>query len=668
MNFFEQQAKAQKRTGKLLLLFTLAVVLLIIATTLALEFTLHLMGGNKGTFVDSLSLETFALVGIIITGVVLICATIKQWQLRRGGPAVAEMLNATRINRSTQDIYERRLLNVVDEMALASGIPSPPIYVMEESSINAFAAGHSPRDAAIGITRGAMTLLSRDELQGVIAHEFSHIFNGDMRLNIRLLGWLHGILVIGICGRLILEGSARSGAHYRTSSSNENRAGGAAAILLFGLALVVIGWIGSAVGHWIRSAVSRQREFLADATAVKYTRNPEGIGGALLKIGGLPNGSILMHPRADEMEHFFINQCHSKSYGSFSSHPPLDQRIKAIMPRWDGKFPKVEVAQLRRNFDAINPNNVHLINGQVYIIDSEKKPLPQSITDHRITAHHMLGLVDSIGAPTQAHIDIAKQTRKAIPKSLRVLAGSANGAQSILHALFASHNPTHLIEHAELLQRASREHGVLLQYSDNLVDEVRQILPSQRLPLVDLCLPSLTGLNRPQLELLIDLLEQQINVDHEVTLLEWSLLRVIRVHLLPTSQLLPASGKMHTKAAHTVIQALAHYAHSEQTEREHAYQHAATLLQLEAADELSVPSWRELDRALGLLRSYPALKKPVLLRAFCAAIAQDDQSYTLEMVEALRAIADTLDCPMPPVISTDVNTNYDSFRHRSPSR
>lgn len=654
MNFFEEQAKAQKRSGKLLLLFALAVILLIISTTLALEVLLHTFYGNaQQSFWQNFNFATLGLVALVISGVVFISAMIKQLQLRRGGSAVAEMLNAQRINRNSQDVHERRVLNIVDEMALASGIPSPPVYVMEENSINAFAAGHDPKDAAIGITRGAMMLLNRDELQGVIAHEFSHIFNGDMKLNIRLLGWLHGILVISLIGRSLLNGSAHASSRRR--NSNGNQAGGIVVLLTIAFTLVVIGWIGSAIGHLIRAAVSRQREYLADATAVKYTRNPEGIGGALLKIGGLGSGSILLHPKADQLEHFFINQCHSKTYSRFSSHPELGSRIRAILPRWDGSYPKVDTNLLRRQFDPVNPDHVHLINGQAYVIDPNKKPVPQSITNYQLTAHHLLGLVDNVGSPNEQHLLAAIQTRAAIPEVLISLANTANGARAILHALFASHNPNMLEDHAALL-RPEGLNGDLLQYSEHLVNDVAKLPASLRLPLVDLCIASLTTLDVVQKQNFLQLIDQQIALDHYVSLLEWSLARVIREHLLPNKRLLPSTLSMRQRAARTVIYHLADLAHSEPADKTEAYRHAARLLQLndETCQWHNTPTdWAAMDRALHLLQSCPALQMPRLLRAFTAAIAQREQHYTIDMVEALRAIADTLDCPIPPIINPE---------------
>ena len=227
------------------------------------------------------------------------------------------------------------MINVVEEMALASGVPVPPVYLLpEEQGINAFAAGYSPSDAVVAVTRGTAEQLSRDELQGVVAHEFSHILNGDMRLNIRLIGVLHGILLLGLIGRFLLRSGYYSG-HRRNSKDNSG-----AVLLVMGLVLLVLGFVGSVCGNLIKAALSRQREYLADASAVQFTRNPGGIAGALKRIGAAVMGSSLKHSNASEMSHMYFSQGVWEGFtGMMATHPPLPKRIRALEPNWDGKFP-----------------------------------------------------------------------------------------------------------------------------------------------------------------------------------------------------------------------------------------------------------------------------------------------------------------------------------------
>ena len=256
-------------------------------------------------------------------------------QLRGGGRVVAEQLGGRLLHPDTTDPHERVLLNVVEEIALASGTPTPPVYLLEEEEgINAFAAGFTPDDAVIGVTRGTLHQLQRAELQGVIAHEFSHILNGDMQLNIRLMGVLHGILLIGILGYFVFRSAMFSSMGRRSDRGNAG-----IALLALGGGLIVIGSLGTFFGKWIKASVSRQREFLADASAVQFTRDPDGIAGALKRIGGFVSGSAVASPNAPEASHLFFGQALSGGLQSiFATHPPLAERIRRLDPSFDGEF------------------------------------------------------------------------------------------------------------------------------------------------------------------------------------------------------------------------------------------------------------------------------------------------------------------------------------------
>src|SRR3990167_8556858 len=290
MNFFESQDRAHKNTVLLVVLFVLAVIALIIMTNLLLMVVFGYINSEQvrdgGTLIRQMDWQTFVAVGAGVGVVVFAGSLYKIIALSAGGRVVAESLDGQLIPRNTQDLNQRKLLNVVEEMAIASGTPAPPVYLLaNERGINAFAAGLSPRDAVIGVTQGAIERLSREQLQGVIAHEFSHIFNGDMRLNIRLMGALNGILILGIVGYYLMYSASFSGRRRGNDNSG-------AAIMALAVGLMVIGFAGTFFGGLIKAAVSRQREYLADASAVQFTRNPMGIAGALKKIGGLKSGSI----------------------------------------------------------------------------------------------------------------------------------------------------------------------------------------------------------------------------------------------------------------------------------------------------------------------------------------------------------------------------------------
>ena len=293
MNFFESQDNARRNTWKLIVLFGLALLSLIVVTNLIVMFVFGFAGSGMTSMAATSSPQfnwsTFLTVSVAVTGVVLLGSLYKVNALSGGGARVAEMMDGKLLVSGTRDLHEKRVLNVVEEMAIASGTPVPPVYLMEEAGINAFAAGYSPSDAVIGVTRGTIETLSRDQLQGVIAHEFSHILHGDMRINIRLIGVLHGIMVLGIIGYTLM----RTGAFQRRSKN----AGG---IVFLGLGLIVVGYVGTFFGNLIKAAVSRQREYLADASAVQFTRNPDGIAGALMQIGTHSERSYLQNPKNAE--------------------------------------------------------------------------------------------------------------------------------------------------------------------------------------------------------------------------------------------------------------------------------------------------------------------------------------------------------------------------------
>ena len=336
-NFFENQDAARRNTKRLVLLFCLAVVAIAgMLYLLAVLLTgVEQPDPNTGQMVISpLWWQPDLALGVAIATVIVVGggSLYKIAQLRGGGAVVAEALGGALIPPGTRDADERRLLNVVEEMAIASGIPAPPVYLLkDEQGINAFAAGFAPGDAVIGVTRGCVQRLSRDELQGVIAHEFSHILSGDMGLNIRLMGVIHGILIIGIIGYFLLRSSLYSGSSRRSNSRDNS----GMAIVAAGLGLMVIGFLGTFFGNLIKASVSRQREFFADASAVQFTRNPGGIAGALKEIGGYEGGSILESPNAPEASHLFFSQgLRGGLQMLFATHPPLEERILRLDPNW----------------------------------------------------------------------------------------------------------------------------------------------------------------------------------------------------------------------------------------------------------------------------------------------------------------------------------------------
>ena len=331
MNFFERQAQARRNTTRLVILFALAVAGIVVAVDLGV---LLVFGGDP----VMLALSTLLALGVIGIGSLYRVAS-----LRGGGEPIAQQMGGVPVPEDTTDLHLRRLRNVVEEMSIASGVPVPKIYVMEhEAGINAFAAGYSPSDAVIAVTRGALDRLNRDELQGVVAHEYSHILNGDMRLNIRLIGVLFGILMLGLIGRKILQHGGRV------------RGRGAMPVLVGALIALLVGYVGLFFGRMIKAGVSRSREVLADASAVQFTRQTSGLAGALKKIGGLHDGARLAERAdAEEVSHMLFGDGIGLR-GLFSTHPPLLQRIQALEP----SFKAESLERLKAQWLAVPPNGL----------------------------------------------------------------------------------------------------------------------------------------------------------------------------------------------------------------------------------------------------------------------------------------------------------------------
>ncbi|WP_019819202.1 M48 family metallopeptidase, partial [Saccharomonospora saliphila] len=360
MNFFERQQAVRTVSARLVWLFAAAVLGIVAVVDLAAWLAFGLSDAPTSTAVGTL--VTVSVVAVALIGVTSLVRTML---LRRGGgQRVAESLGGVRVADDTRDPRLRRLRNVVEEIAIASGTPVPDLYVLpHEPGINAFAAGWSPANAAVAVTRGTLERLNRAELQGVIAHEFSHVVNGDMRLNIRLIGVLAGIVGLAVVGRVLL-GSGRAG-------GRSDRGNSAAPLMLVGLAALIAGWIGVLAGRLIKAAVSRQREYLADASAVQYTRQTEGLAGALKKIGGLPAGSTVRSGKVDDVSHMLFGEGRKLS-SWMATHPPLPERIRRLDPAFD----PAELDRLRRRWADQPPSG--LAEDEALGLTGDTGPAPPS--------------------------------------------------------------------------------------------------------------------------------------------------------------------------------------------------------------------------------------------------------------------------------------------------
>ena len=708
MDFFEHQERARRNTSRLVFFYVLAVALILLSVYFAFALTLGLAraadSDTPGAAGQAMRLWNPGLFAMVTAGTLLVVmggTAYKVMRLSQGGSSVAALLGGRRINRNTAQPDERKVLNVVEEMAIAAGIPVPPVFLLEnETGINAFAAGFAPEDAVIGITRGAMGQLSRDELQGVIAHEFSHIFNGDMRLNIRLMGILHGILLIGLIGYWLLRSSMYSNSY---GSSKKGKGNSAAQIAILGLALSAIGFVGVFFAKLIKSAVSRQREFLADAAAVQFTRNPTGIAGALKKIGGLPAGSKLKDAHAEEASHFFFaNGLSSAWFSLMATHPPLAERIRRLDPAWAGinsdgakapppRFDSLGAGAPTPRSDSLGagappPRSDSLGAGapppRSDSLGAGAPPprsglgSPGTVTPTPALAYAAMAagadartvrvtaqeVVATVGAPQPAHLRYSQNLLAALPAARQAAAHEPAGARALIYNL--------LLSGAGEIR--ARQQQVLKQSADPAacqaaaeLDGAVQALPAElRLPLADLAIATLKELTPPQYEVFHDCVEKLILADAQVELFEYALYRMLQRHLAPffTPPPSPAiryySLKPLLDPCIAVLSCLAYWGDESGADARKYFDAGLARLVANAGFAAIVPAMRAredcgvrvLDAALQqLAQAEPALKKRIM--DACVACVAANGAVNAAEAQVLRAVGDALGCPIPPIMA-----------------
>jgi len=669
MDFFEAQDRARQRTKWLVLLFVLAVAGTILGGYAAALVAIQSSGHSRqvqdsyrqyqrsarwpdGRFQHPWwDPQIFAWVTLGTLGVVGAASLYKWSQMRDGGSAIAELVGGRAVDLKTTNLRERKLLNVVEEMSIASGIPMPAVYVLEdEPGLNAFAAGLTTSDAAVAVTRGTLDKLTRDELQGVIAHEFSHILNGDMRLNVRITSIVFGILVIGLMGRGLL----RSLTYGRVRSGGDKKDNSVVVLLAIGLALMIIGYVGYFFGRMIQAAVSRQREFLADASAVQFTRNPGGISGALKKIGGYALGGTMTNNHAGEIGHFFIAQAFKSNFGGlWATHPPLDERIRAVDPSWDGQlFEPPEVVDIAHESFAM----AGFGGGQRYTADETLQrihaapaDLPPPLRPTTPVAFKPAAVVADIGALTDSHFRHAQLLLDAIPTRLREATRNPASAQVLVYGLLLNGNRAARDQQQALVTRhagpAAADELAGLRTALSIVD------PAARLPLLQLALPALRSLDAAALDRFATTLDELVHADGRVTPFEYALQKML-LHQLQLAQK-PAQRMQFDSfdAVRTEIAVvLSSLATISSKDTAAAFAAGAAQLPLLAGQltllEPAACGLEQVDAALDKLAVSSLPIKKRLLIATAHAIANDG-TVTVEEGELYRALAATLDLPMP---------------------
>jgi Zn-dependent protease with chaperone function len=628
IDFFGAQDKARRNTGLLVFLFAIAVILLLFLTNLVVCIGLDLIQvenirfayQQKGTFPwHLLPSKAIVMTTSAVLGGIILMVTLKWVSLRDGGRAVAESLGGERVTYSNATPQQRVLLNVVAEMALAANVPMPPVYVLPESAINAFAAGYSPADAVIGVTAGCIAQLNRDELQGVVAHEFSHILNGDMRLNIRLMAWLYGILCIADAGRFILEHSRGS----RISSSNDNKSN---PLPLIGLGLLVIGGLGIFFGNIIKAAVSRQREFLADASAVQFTRNPHGIADALKKIAVYSQHGELKAAGAESASHMFFSSAIAHFLGMFSTHPPLSDRIKRIDPYWDGSF-----ASAKTKKKVVKTNEEPTESGFNVAMSSSA-----AIASLQVTAP---------SAESQLPSPLALLPKLLLTSCQHLSSASALYLSTLLH-------PEYLARQMFLIRELGNPD--LVSNVDRLYDHVMPLDKHQQLSLLQLTIPTLKEQTASQFRNFQQLVHELVHVDSQQDLYEWViqswLLHCVAVHWqwleVSSAARTESLAKRQTEVLCLLSVTSAH-ANSDPTKQKQAWLAGLAALQLPVETPNPKSKFAELSTALsGLLSCGPMLKRQIWLM-LQATIHADAEVSTEEQL-LLQAFAFLLEIPTMP--------------------
>lgn len=654
MDFFARQDHARKLTSRLVWLFALAVIATVVAVNLltyaGVEWYLietgvrgkrslnveaeH--GQRTGPWITDLHLKAQIAATLVTLAIIGLGSMFKTAQLRGGGPTVAVSLGG-RPAQPEREPREKQLVNIVEEMSIASGVPMPQVYVLDhEEGINAFAAGLGQHDAVVAVTSGALQRFTREELQAVIGHEFSHILNGDMRINLRLMGLIHGILVIALTGRLVMRLAANSSS--RRSSNNKNN--GALPLLLGGLALLVVGSIGYFFGQLIKAAISRQREFLADAAAVQFTRNPQGMANALKRLGAGMSRAVVSHPRTSEASHLFFGTAVAAPFMSMlATHPPLADRIRAIEPSWDGRYPDAHGPMSSLDDESSSSRSRAPVAG----LAGSTAPVTRRIAADQVVAR--------VGTVSPAQVSYSVDLVDSFPEVVRAAAHDSFSARGVVIALMMGADRAKAVPLFDLLERANDQ---------ALVREIRRLhplvasLPARaRLPLLEICCPALQGLSASQRAPFLSLLNRLAQADGIISPTEYCLTRLVTLHLNP-----PVSGQatIHVLApvlgpVSVLLSALVRFGHTDSARQQQAFAAGSTRL-LSTGGTLTLLSVDQcgptaLDDALQRLTlASPGLKRRII--DACAWTVAADGTVEPGEAELLRVVSMMLSCPMPP--------------------
>jgi Zn-dependent protease with chaperone function len=654
MDFFDRQELARKNSKHLIFYYIVAVIGIVCSFGFAVLGARYLFLVQQSAQTNSLVRQSFfdpefflySALGVLV--LIILSTLFKISTLSEGGAAVAKSLGGKEVDPTTKDPRYKRLINVVEEMSIASGVSVPSIYVMDqEDGINAFAAGHSSSNATIGVTAGCLNKLNRSELQGVIAHEFSHILNGDMRLNIRMMSVLYGILMMFIVGKFMLRSFGRSSSRSR---SNSKEGGGAAFIIVVSLALLLIGLMGSIMAKLIKAAVSRQREFLADASAVQFTRDPSGISGALKKIGGFA-GAKIEHPRGEEVSHMFFGSCYKKKLSNLlATHPPIDDRIRAIGGASDGFQTLPEESEL--NSDQISMDETQSLASSFSDSSTQRSDPEKGFFQEKD--------LNQIGQIMADQVVVAQRIVSEIDESLISLVHQKSGALAVVYSLLLSEEDLVRGNQLKVIKGTceSEVSKTFMTVSDQVID----MHSTKKIALLDLAVPALRRLSPEEYGQFCEIINELINIDEQVNLFEFMIQKNIRLHLdtffgriQPPNETIKTLSKLNHESS-VLLSAIAGFGNEDELNRLQAFKKGAAVLELSGTGKLKfLPPENcgigQMDEALKAFeKCVPTLKKTLLIA--CGKAAISDGKITSNEAEILRAIGDSMGTPIPPFVYT----------------
>lgn len=560
--------------------------------------------------------DVFIGVSTVTFLIIAVGSIAKLVELSHGGGAVARALGGVQVPPNSTEFDLKRLINIVNEMSIASGIPAPEVYLLNENGINAFAAGNSPKDAAIGVTQGALKYLNRDELQGVVAHEFSHILNGDMRLNMKLIATISGILTISTIGYYIIRA--------KTSGKNSGQ------VKIIGLALLIIGFCGALFARIIQAAISRQREFLADASAVQFTRNPEGIAGALKKIANLT--SLIKSPATNEAAHlFFSNPISGLLSSLFATHPPIEKRISAILGS------DVSIPPQSESYNEFEPPVISSMAGE-----------------QRIKAED---LISTVGIVSDKQINYAQNLLSSYPPALLKAVETSFSSIALIYALLLDNNKD--IRETQLLKLSTIVSKHFIEETIRLYGYIEKLPRDKKLPLVHLSINTLKLISSSQYFEFEKAIDALIKSDNQIDLFEFVLSKIVKRNLEPQFKKFKQIEPFYSDIALVkedcilLLSAIAWSGTGDLEAAQKAFYVGISSLQIEKENIRILPfdniNIGLIDQALNKCLLLMTEMRAKLLNA-CCLTASDDGYITDYEAELIRAIADALECPIPPII------------------